>query len=97
MTRLWLKIIKDHRIERHFTAECTYGEVKSCLNEMCREADLPCPIWLAKHENEFERLRKTSFSPDHFIESVEFDKLEIDFIDDSDKKHRIPTPEISFS
>ena len=96
MTRLWLKIIKNHRIDRHFTAPCEYGDIKSCLNEMCREADLPCPIWLDKHENEFLRFRKTAFSPDHFIESVDFDRLEIDFLDDSDTKRKSADPRNQF-
>ena len=96
MSRLWLKVIRDHRIRESLTADCAWGEEKNALVEMCKQADLPCPIWLAKHENEFERSRKTSFSPDHFIESVEFDKLEIDFLDDSDKKRKNSDPRNQF-
>ena len=96
MARLWLKVIKDHRMREQFTAPCVWGEEKEVLVELCKQADLPCPLWLNKHETEYGRFHRTSFSPEHFVESVDFDKLEIEFLDDTDKKHKSNDPRNQF-
>ena len=49
MPRLWAKIIKRHRIERQATAPCAWEGVEDALTELCREFDIPRPIWLNKH------------------------------------------------
>ncbi len=82
MTRLWMRIIKKHRIDKQFIAPCAPGEERETLIALCREADLPVPMWLEKHEREFERFRRTVFLPDHFIEEVRFERLEIEFLED---------------
>ena len=53
MARLWARIIVKHRIERQATAPCTPDNVGDALTELCHEFDIPCPLWLRKHENEF--------------------------------------------
>ena len=62
MSRLWLKVIRDHRIRENLAADCAWGEEKNALVEMCKQADLPCPMWLNKHESEFERFRRTAIN-----------------------------------
>ena len=96
MTRLWLRVIKEHRIAMQAEAECEWSKVKDVLVELCKQTDLPCPLWLNKQENEFKRFRRTSFLPEHFIESVEFDKLEIEYIDDTDAKRKSNDPRNQF-
>ncbi len=96
MTRLWLKTFKDHRINAQSVSECVWGQQSEVLVEMCKQLDLPCPIWLKKHEGEFDRFRRTSFLPEHFVESVDFDKMEIEFLDDSDKKRKSSDPRNQF-
>jgi hypothetical protein len=39
------------------------GEEHEALIALCRESDLPVPMWLEKHEREFERFRRTAFLP----------------------------------
>jgi hypothetical protein len=82
MTRLWMRIIKKHRIDRQYIAPCAPGEERDVLIALCREADLPAPIWLEKHDREFDRFRRTAFLPDHFIEEVRFERMEIELIED---------------
>ena len=96
MSRLWLKVIRDHRIRESLTADCAWGEEKNALVEMCKQADLPCPMWLNKHESEFERFRHTAFLPEHFIEDVSFDRLEIEFLDDTDRRRKSDDPRNQF-
>ena len=96
MARLWLKVVKDHKIVMQETDFCSWGEEKDVLIELCKRLDLPCPIWLSKHEGEYERFRRTIFRPEHFIESVDFDRMEIEFLDDTDKKRKSSDPRNQF-
>jgi len=77
-----MRIIKKHRIDRQYIAPCAPGEERDVLIALCREADLPAPIWLEKHDREFDRFRRTAFLPDHFIEEVRFERMEIELIED---------------
>ncbi|MFZ5985771.1 MAG: hypothetical protein ACOYWZ_01415 [Bacillota bacterium] len=47
------------------------------LITLCRELDIPVPLWLKKNTSEFARYRKTFFTSDQFVEKVRFDKFEI--------------------
>lgn len=96
MARLWTKIIEKHRISCQMTHPCAWGEQEEALREICRELDVPFPLWLNKHEREFEEFRRTTFLPEHFMEDVRFDKLEIEFLDDEDKKRRSKDPRNQF-
>ena len=96
MARLWVRIIEKHRIVRQTTAPCTPAEVREALTEVCREFDIPCPIWLNKHEHEFDSFRHTSFLPEHFMEDVPFQKLEIEYLDDTGKKRKSNDPRNQF-
>lgn len=96
MARLWARIIVKHRIARQTTAPCEWGGQEEALVEICREFDIPCPLWLNKHEREFEDFRHTSFLPEHFMEEVPFQKLEIEYLDDTNKKRRSNDPRNQF-
>jgi len=47
------------------------------LISLCRELDIPVPLWLNKNTSEFARYRKTFFDRDQFIEDVKFDRFEL--------------------
>ncbi len=97
MSRLWIRQIKNHRIAEQCTVPCAWGEQHDALREACRDMDMPCPIWLDKHENEFENFRRTAFTADHFVESINCDRLEIEFLDDTGKKRKSNDPRNDFS
>ena len=96
MSRLWARIIKDHRIDRQDTRPCEWGEESDALTELCKSFDIPRPIWLPKHEREYESFRRTAFLPEHFVEEIEFDQLEIEFLDDTGNKRRSQDPRNQF-
>jgi len=54
------------------------------VHEFCMAFDLQEPIWLDKNIKEFKRVDKTRFYQDNFIESIEFDYLEIHVIEEED-------------
>ena len=96
MARLWARIIKKHRIEKQATAPCAWGDVDEALTELCRDFDIPNPIWLNKHEREFEEFRRTAFLPEHFMEEVPFQRLEIEFLEDDNRSRRSKDPRNQF-
>ena len=96
MARLWARIIIKNRIAQQATVPCTPDGVGDALTDVCREFDIPCPLWLRKHENEFEAFRHTAFLPEHFMEDVPFQKLEIEYLDDEGKKRKSNDPRNQF-
>lgn len=88
MFRMWGKLIKDTRIIKD-TVICVSDYslsrtdmVLKALGEICYEFDLEKPMWLDAAILEFLRHAKTRFSQDNFIESIEFDFLEIQVIEE---------------
>lgn len=51
-------------------------KLEKCLLEVCRQLEIPVPLWLKKNTVEFARFRKTFFSNEQFLEKVWFDKFE---------------------
>ena len=87
MFRLWGKIFKDNRMLQDLVIEDDSIDTRThkvfrALDELCMEFDLSKPIWLDKTVNEFKRHDKTRFYADSFIDSVDFDYLEIHVIEE---------------
>jgi len=91
MTQLWVREIKRHRIVRSETIDLS-GDVQTALGDLCVRMDVPRPMWLAKHTREWTQFGLTSFTKDHFVESVSFDKLEIESFDPDAKKKKSQDP-----
>lgn len=92
--RLWGRIIKGHRIHMQETVTIENDDIEEAFLEICRRFDVQRPLQLPKHNREFEKFGRTFFSKEHFTESVDFEKLEIELImPDGEKKSsgmRIP-------
>ncbi|MBE5808828.1 MAG: hypothetical protein E7317_10890 [Clostridiales bacterium] len=96
MTKLWVRIIKKHRISKQDTVPCAFGEEEEVLREVCRDMDIPAPLWLGKQQREFAEFRRTAFLHENFMEDVWFDRLEIEFIDEEAKGRRSRDPRNQF-
>lgn len=87
MFRLWVKEWKSNRMVRDTTI-CDDSEdtrthkVFRALEEACYEFDLGKPIWLDSNIEEFKRHAKARFYQDSFIETIPFDYLEIQIIEE---------------
>ena len=87
MFRLWGKIFKDNRMVRD-TVICIEEEdarthkIFRALDEICYEFDLSKPIWLNHTISEFQRHDKARFYHDNFVDSIDFDYLEIHIIEE---------------
>lgn len=87
MFRLWAKIFKDNHMLRDTCIEVAGTDTRThkifhALDEVCYEFDLGKPIWLDKTIAEFKRHDKARFTQDNFIETIDFDYLEIHVIEE---------------
>ncbi len=88
MFRIWGKIFKDNHLQRDMVYENDdvalnrTRKIFAGLHEFCLAFDLQEPIWLDKNIAEFKRVDKTRFNADNFIESINFDYLEIQVIEE---------------
>ena len=96
MARLWVRVMKRHRIAQQATVPCVWGEQTQALQKALQDMDVPVPMWLGKHEREFQSFRRTAFLPEHFVEAVSFDRLEIEFLDDTGVKRKSSDPRNQF-
>ncbi len=87
MFRLWAKVFSDNHMLKD-TVICDDSndtrthKVFSAIEQICVEFDLGKPIWLDKTVTEFKNHSKARFYQDNFIETVDFDYLEIQVIEE---------------
>ena len=88
MFRIWGNLFKDNHLLQDMVYENSEPNVNRTkkvfagLHEFCMAFDLQEPIWLDKNIAEFKRIDKTRFYQDNFIESIAFDFLEIQVIEE---------------
>lgn len=87
MFRLWAKIFKDNHLLKDTvicddSSETRTHKVFNAIDEVCYTFDLSKPIWLESTIADFKRHDKTRFTCDNFIDSIEFDYLEIQVIEE---------------
>jgi len=87
MFRLWAKIFKDTRLVKDTVIKISTPDTRThkifqALDQVCYEFDLGKPIWLDSTIAEFKRHDKTRFTQDNFIETIDFDYLEIQIIEE---------------
>lgn len=87
MFRLWGHTVKDGHTIKSLTIEDDSEKnrtrkIFAALTAVCLSFDLEEPQWLAGNIAEFKRISRTRFTPDSFIEQVNFDYLEIRVIEE---------------
>ena len=88
MFRMWVKewkdrhMLRDTVIELPGTDQNRTRKVLQAVSEACAEFDLQPPIWLDVNIRDFRRTAKARFTQDSFIETIPFDYLEIQMIEE---------------
>ncbi len=87
MFRLWAKVFENNHLIRDTVIEdpgedTRTNKVFRALDEVCYRFDLGKPIWLDATVRDFKRHDKTRFTQDNFIETIDFDYLEIHVIEE---------------
>ncbi len=93
MYKLWAKMIKNNRIINQLVVsnkDTISNEEKriKCIDEICKNFDLSIPVWLKKHDMEFSQFKYVTLYSEDFIDDIDFDKLEIELIDDGNDKNK---------
>lgn len=79
--RLWLKEIRRGKMLRDVVVPCLGDAFEEALREGCHALDLAVPLLVPKHHKDWESFRQMRFLPEHFGESVAFDRLEAEYFD----------------
>ena len=87
MFRLWARTFHNNHMLQDTCIEDGSDDTRThkifrALEQVCYTFDLGKPIWLDKSIAEFKRHNKVRFTQDNFIESIEFDYLEIQVIEE---------------
>ena len=53
--RLWVRLMKRHRVERDAIAPCTRDDPEAALRELLPRLDLSQPMWLPRHRADWEQ------------------------------------------
>ena len=89
MFRMWIKEFKDNRMLKDITIyddseDTRTHKIFNALNKACVKFDLGNPIWLEQNIKDFKRTGKCRFTPDSFVETIDFDYLEIHIIEEDE-------------
>lgn len=87
MFRLWGKIYKENRLIMDTVISDSSDDTRThkifhALESICYEFDLSKPIWLDSTIRDFQKHDKARFYQDNFIDSIGFDYLEIQIIEE---------------
>ena len=52
-------------------------ELEECFVILCKEMEVPVPMWLSKNTHEFAVFRQTIFFAEQFNQKVGFDRFQI--------------------
>lgn len=87
MFRLWARTFQDNHMLQDAcisdeSQDTRTHKIFRALEEVCYQFDLGKPIWLDKTITDFKRHNKARFTQDNFIETIPFDYLEIQVIEE---------------
>lgn len=78
--RLWVRLMKRHRMIQDVLIPCRRDDPQAALHEALPKLDLSQPVWLGRHRQDWAQYAMARFLPEHFMEPVPFDYMEISFI-----------------
>lgn len=90
MFKLWAKLysnnhmIKDMVVSNDDTTMNRTRKIFAAIKDVCYEFNLSEPIWLDSSIREFKQRDRVAFNQDNFIDSIDFDYLEIHVIEEDD-------------
>lgn len=88
MFRLWGKIRKNNKTVRDIVVASekpglsNEERLQECIQKICYEFDLQRPMWFPKNQRDYEKYQRVELIQDNFIETIPFDLLELELIDE---------------
>lgn len=86
MFRLWGKIVKKNNMVQNYVFEMQKENLsfedflKKGIEDLCNRFDIGNPIWLNDNTTDMNQINKTRFKAHHFIEEIDFDYFEIEYL-----------------
>lgn len=53
------------------------------VEDLCNHFDISNPIWMGGNKHEMNHIKKTRFKAQHFIEEIDFDYFEIEYLNNN--------------
>lgn len=82
MIRIWARTVKEEKITRSYIYESidnlNEDTFRLHIEKICHKMDIPTPLILKLHYNNFEDFNTAIFSSKDFVESIDFDKFIIE-------------------
>lgn len=90
--KIWAKTTVEEKITRdllyEYESAVNLDEFVAVLQEICGQMDVPTPVATYVNFNHFVMFNNTRFKPRDFVESVDFDVLDIEAVPEKDKKRK---------
>lgn len=90
--KVWAKTIVEEKITRDLLYE--YGSISNedefvaVLQEVCGQMDIPTPVATRVNFNHFVMFNNTRFKSRDFVESIDFDVLDLEAVPDKKEKRK---------
>jgi len=75
------KILNIHEVDIPEDGGSFVENLEKALVELCRQMEIPVPMWLKKNTKEFAAFHQTIFFAEQYTDKVVFDKFQIKMID----------------
>lgn len=95
MQNIWVRLMKGQKIRKDITLPCEtsgLGDVMDAFDVACQKLDVARPMMLGKHESELAQFSRTIFLPEHFMEEISFDRMEIELYEENAPRRRSNDP-----
>lgn len=90
--KVWAKTIVDEKITRdllyEYSSISNEDEFVAVLQEVCGQMDIPTPVATHVNFNHFVMFNNTRFKTRDFVESIDFDVLDLEAVPDKKEKRR---------
>lgn len=88
--KVWAKTVVEDKITRDIVYEYSSAdnedEFVSVLQEVCGLLDIPTPVATRVNFNHFVMFNNTRFKARDFVESIDFDVLDLEAVPEKEKK-----------
>lgn len=89
--KIWASLRKDGRIVAESIQDFPHASRQSAdwadiLGALCKPLDVARPLILQKHEEELRRFSRAVFKADDFLESICFDRLEVEIFPEEKRR-----------
>lgn len=82
MIKIWGKITISDKVIRNATIKIDAKKTTffAMLQTLCQALNIPTPILLNKHVNDFNVFNYCAFKADDFVESIDFDRFILEHV-----------------